>query len=171
MGSCFKFGLYRHFKGEVYFALNLLTSNDGDLYVQYVNALQPGQWYSRPLKDWDDDVSNRGDNLTGQSRRFERITSYGASACDLSTDQLLRELAVREDSPLYGSDIPALSSGITAFDYVVGELGETDDGEKGVYCHAVFSTKDEAFNSRTFQKEARSRVFRRTFIEQRQDIR
>lgn len=169
--TCFRFGLYRHYKGDVYFAMNLLTSSDGDLYVQYVNAIQPGGWYSRPLKEWEDDVSERKDNLTGQSKRFEHITSYGASVCDLSTDQLLRELAVREDSPLYGSDLPALSSGITATDYVVGELGETDSGENGVYCHAVFSTKEEAFKSQTFQRGGRLTVFKRTFIEQHQNIR
>lgn len=170
MRICFRFGLYRHYTGDVYFALNLLTSTDGDLYVQYINALHPGQWCSCPLREWEDDVTEYIDNKTGQTKRFERITSYGASARDLSTDQLLKELAVREDSPLYGSDIPALSSGIIATDYVVGELSETDEGEPGVFCRVVFATKDEAFKSQTLQNGKNCAVFKRTFIEQYQDI-
>lgn len=165
----FRPGLYRHFKGAVYFADTLMKDQEGQYRVHYCNALEPTIWYARPLAEWDTDVTDRigKDNMTEQTHRFERLTSFSPTARDVSTEQLVRELASREDSPLHGLDLDCLSSAITCVDYCVGTFNSAiEDCGAGVYCHAVFETKEQAYHSKTFQNTPGSRIYKRTFIEQ-----
>lgn len=164
----FRPGLYRHFKGAVYFADTLMKDQEGQYRVHYCNALMPQIWYARPLVEWDTDVTDRigKDNAMRQTHRFERITSFSASVDDLSTEQLVRELASREDSPLHGLDLECLMSSVSCVDYCVGTFNPaTKECGAGVYTHASFETKEDAFHSRTFQSTPGSHVYKRTFIE------
>lgn len=164
----FRPGLYRHFKGAVYFADTLMQDQEGQWRVHYCNALEPTIWYARPLSEWDTDVRDRigKDNVTQQTHRFERLTSCSPVARDVSTEQLVRELSAREDSPLHGLDLECLKSSMTCVDYCVGEFQPaTKDCGEGVYCHAVFETKEDAYHSRTFQSTPGSKIYKRTFIE------
>jgi len=166
----FRPGLYRHFKGAVYFADTLMKDQDGEWRVHYCNATTPTVWYARPLAEWDTDVTDRigKDNITGQTHRFERLSSAVAPlARDVSTGQLVRELATREDSPLHGLDLECLMSAVKCVDFCVGTFcPSTKDCEAGVYTHASFATKEDAFNSRTLSSTPGAKVFKRTFIEQ-----
>lgn len=162
----FRPGLYKHFKlGTVYFAIELMLDEEDVVRVRYCNALAPTKWFTRPLAEFSTDVSSRKDNLTGQTFRFERISSLTFNTHDLSTGQLLRELSTREDSPLYGSDIECLSSALTCSDYCVGVYEEaTEDAGAGVYPLATFETKEEAFKSPALTTSHRANVYKRTYL-------
>ncbi len=162
-----KLGLYRHFKGEYYFLLNIVRG-DNERYVQYLNIFHPEYGYFvRPYSEWRTDVSEREDNITGQTYRFERVYSIDNAVKNLSTNQLIDELKERSDSPLQKLDIEGLSAKCFNSDYVVGEAYEaTEDSPKGVYTVAVCDTPQEAFDYlSTHSTKKNTGVFKRTFIQ------
>lgn len=78
-------GLYRHFKGNYYFVYSVGFLVDKELCVQYFRLLEPEKGsFIRPVSDFiatscvykgkTISISERPDNVTGQSIRFERIT-------------------------------------------------------------------------------------------------
>lgn len=170
MNNVPKIGLYRHFKGGYYFLMNVLRNDDGEPLVQYVNVLHPELGYfCRPFSQWDEFVSDRPDNYTGQTSRFELVKDLDNTVKNISTDQLLRELRSREDSPLQDLDIDGISSLVYSRDYCIGESHEaTEDYPKGVSVHEVFDTKDSAFHyMNSHARSNRFKVFRRVFIEEK----
>lgn len=158
-------GLYRHFKGEYYFLMNVLRNagSSGDDYVcQYFNVQHPeyGQ-FARPVSEWDTDVSNREDNVTGQTCRFERVT-IDNSVRNLPTQVLLSELRQREDSPLFGQDLTDQSA---YRDYCVGQtVVDPDTYSEGVFVLFVCEKKEDAFEYLRRHFSDRVQVFCRTFI-------
>lgn len=164
-----KIGLYRHFKGSYYFLMNMLRSDEEYPLVQYVNVLHPELGYfCRPYPEWNDDVSSREDNVTGQIHRFELVKDLDNSVKNISTEQLIQELRNREDSPLQDLDIKGISDLVFSRDYCIGEEHEeTEDYPQGVSVNEVFDTKEEAFKyMNTHAKNRRFKIFRRVFIEE-----
>lgn len=164
-----KTGLYRHFKGSYYLVLNSLLGDDGIRYIQYVNVLSTESGYfCRPVAEFLDDVSDREDNYTGQKYRFERVTNLDDVVKNASTEQLVRELKGRVDSPFQKLDIDGLNSCVYSTDYVIGMPYEaTEDSPKGVETLNVFDTAEEAWKylkNRSSRKDIT--VFKRTFIEE-----
>lgn len=165
-----KMGLYRHFKGGYYFLMNVLRNEDGDYpLLQYVDIFHPELGYfARPVPQWNEDVSDRKDNMTGQIYRFERVVSIDNGISNFTTEQLMKELQVRENSPLQDLDIEEVSGRVFSRDYCIGEVHEeTEDYPKGVAVNEVFDTKEEAFKyMNTHAKNMRFKIFRRVFIEE-----
>lgn len=165
-----KMGLYRHFKGGYYFLMNVLTNESGDYpLLQYVDIFQPELGYfARPVPEWNENVSDREDNVTGQTYRFERVVSIDNGISNFTTEQLIKELRMRENSPLQDLDIKEVSGRVFSRDYCIGEAHEaTEDYPKGVSVGSVFDTKEEAFNyMNTHAKNSRFKIFRRVFIEE-----
>lgn len=95
-------GLYRHFKGGFYIVncLALLESdpNENDPMVVYT-SVETGKTWLRPLSQFSDDVSDREDNITGQTHRFELATEIKGLMSFMSTEDLLTELEKRQDNP------------------------------------------------------------------------
>lgn len=165
-----KMGLYRHFKGGYYFLMNVLRNEDGEYpLLQYVDIFHPELGYfARPVPQWNEDVSDRKDNMTGQIYRFERVVSIDNGISNFTTEQLMRELQVRENSPLQDLDIEEVSGRVFSRDYCIGEAyEETEDYPQGVSVNEVFDTKEEAFKyMNTHAKNRRFKIFRRVFIEE-----
>ena len=84
-----------------------------------------------------------------------------------TTEQLIKELRNRVDSPIHELDIEGLQSKIFAKDYIVGEACEqTEDTPQGVYTIASFNDEDSAsmyYYSHLHNK--RTKMFKRVFIE------
>lgn len=163
-----KQGLYRHFKGGYYFLMNVLKDENGDFpLLQYVDIMRPELGYfCRPVPSWNEDIHDRKDNITGQTYRFERVTNIDNGIENFTTEQLLRELKGRENSPLQDLDIDEVSGRVFSRDYCIGEPHEeTEDYPRGVSVNEVFDTKEEAFNyMNTHAKSSRYGIFRRVFI-------
>lgn len=165
-----KMGLYRHFKGGYYFLMNVLRNEDGEYpLLQYVDIEHPELGYfARPLPQWNDDIHEREDNYTGQTYRFEKVKDIDNPVRNLSTEQLIRELRGRENSPLQDLDIEEVSGRVFSRDYCIGEAHEeTEDYPRGVSVNECFDTKEEAFKfMNTHAKNRKFKVFRRVFIEE-----
>lgn len=165
-----KMGLYRHFKGGYYFLMNVLRDENGDYpLLQYVDIFRPELGYfCRPVPQWNEDVSDRKDNKTGQMYRFERVMSIDNGIENFTTMQLMKELAEREDSPLQDLDIEEVSARVFSRDYCIGEKHKaTEEYPQGVSVHEVYEDKEEAFKyMNTHAKNSRFGVFKRVFIEE-----
>lgn len=177
-------GLYRHFKGEYYYVTGLSKSatDEKTVMVNYFNICHPEYGsFVRPLTDFIADhdtteqfgdemtlyIKDRVDNKTGQIFRFERVKDLNFQLGSVSTEQLIKELRNRTDSPIHELDIEGLQSKIFAKDFVIGEACEqTEDTPKGVFTLATFDDKESAsmyFYSHLHNK--RTKVFKRVFIE------
>ena len=136
-------GLYKHFKkGTYYFvknvALNAVTNEYECIYFDICNP-QKGT-FTRPVAEWFTDVSNRVDNTTGQPTRFIKIHDLGFQLSSVPTEQLVRELAMRKDSPYQDIDVSGLNMRITHRDYVAGFICL----DRSIDTIASFPTKEEA---------------------------
>lgn len=168
-------GLYRHFKGEYYFVQNIVKDAVRDIAMcQYFNVSHPEYGiFVRPVDEWFSEDTEKGkiidrlDNKTGQKHRFEKVRNLNFQLGSISTEQLIKELRNRIDSPIHELDIEGLQSKIFAKDYVVGEACEqTEDTPKGVFTIATFDDKESAsmyYYSHLHNK--RTKVFKRVFIE------
>lgn len=177
-------GLYRHFKGGYYYVTGLSRSatDEKTIMVNYFDVCHPEAGaFVRPLDDFIADhdtteqfgdemtlyIKDRVDNVTGQIARFERVKDLNFQLGSISTEQLIRELRKRTDSPIHELDIEGLQSKIFAKDYCVGEACEaTEDTPRGVYTLASFDKQMDAENYLlTHAHKKNTKVFKRTFIE------
>lgn len=182
-------GLYRHFKGAYYYVTNISRQSseviDTDCIVTYFNVCHPEYGYfSRPLVDFVSDndtlekddkgewfgvgtaIADRKDNVTGQIHRMERVKDLDFQLGSVSTEQLIRELRTRKDSPIHELDLDGLYSEVFAKDYVIGVKHEaTDETPRGVETFEVFDSEEEAKRYAERKGNVRSSVFKRTFIE------
>lgn len=163
-------GLYRHFKGNYYFLLSIARDSDGDMTAIYVNVLHPEfGYFSRKVSKWDTDVSSREDNVTKQVHRFEKVSdlSVRGSISDASTEELIKELSVRRDSPLQSLDLENLNNLVECTDYVIGEYYplSKSGNDDGVWVLNSFATKKEAFDSfLSGGYPLRANVYKRTYL-------
>lgn len=168
-------GLYRHFKGEYYFVQNIVKDAVRDIAMcQYFNVSHTEYGiFVRPVDEWFSEDTEKGkiidrlDNKTGQKYRFEKVRNLNFQLGSVSTEQLIKELRNRVDSPIHELDIEGLQSKIFAKDYIVGEACEqTEDTPQGVYTIASFNDEDSAsmyYYSHLHNKK--TKVFKRVFIE------
>lgn len=182
-------GLYRHFKGQYFYVTNVckFCSNlgkDGELMVTYFNVCHPEQGYfTRPLVDFVSDndklerfedsyldmgtpIVERKDNVTGQIHRMERVKDLNFQIGSVTTEQLIRELQTRVDSPIHELDLDGLYSPVVSHDYVIGVKHEaTENTPQGVETYEVFDTEEEAKMFLEKKGYHSSKVYKRTFIE------
>lgn len=163
-------GLYRHFKtGNYYFLQNIVSdcNSDGKKYLcVYFNVCNPEQGtFSRRVEDWNNYVVYREDNLTGQTYRFELVKSIDFQISSITTEQLIRELRTRKDSPIHALNLKGMMSPIVSQDYVVGEYFN-DEEVKGVSTICAHDTLEQAKKYfATHKLRDNARVFKRTFIQ------
>lgn len=153
-------GLYRHFKGQYFYVLNVIRDcTSGEFMCQYVNVCRPEEipWV-RSVEDFVSDhdtteqfgdemtlyIKDRKDNVTGQTYRFERVENIDFQVSSISTEQLMRELAKRRDSPIRDLDIEGAEALVFSRDYIVGKpILDSVNGNHLASWNA-FSTKEEA---------------------------
>lgn len=153
-------GLYRHFKGQYFYVLNVIRDcTTGEFMCQYVNVCHPEEipWV-RLVEDFVSDhdtteqfgdemtlyIKDRKDNVTGQTYRFERVENIDFQVSSISTEQLMRELAKRKDSPIRDLDIEGAEALVFSRDYIVGKpILDSVNGNHLASWNA-FSTKEEA---------------------------
>lgn len=76
--------IYRHFKGNHYVVVGVAIDSDTKEEVVVYKCHKTHIWFkkygemmfTRTFESWFDDVSNRQDNVTKQTQRFEKITKY-----------------------------------------------------------------------------------------------
>ena len=151
----FRLGLYMHFKGKVYCAVNIVEDCTRDLkMVQYfdVNDVERG-YFVRPVDEWfstDTDkglIKDREDNATGQSRRFEpySVGFWLFEPDNYSTELLMKVLSTRKDSPLRELDIEGVESTDTLQrDWCFAIVRHKPDFTPYVGSVIPFDTKEEA---------------------------
>ena len=163
-------GLYRHFKGGYYFVQNVVrdTKTERPTLLYYFDVLHPESgFFVRDITEFYDFVGDRKDNVTGQSNRFERVTSLENYIENFSTEQLIKELQSRKDSPFQTLDIEGLNSLVFSHDFAIGEpYEETRDTPRGVETLAVCDSPEEAFDYLKRNANPRASVFKRVFIKQ-----
>ena len=173
--SLVSIGLYRHFKGEYYYVQQLVKDcGTNEVFVIYFNVCHPEYGtFSRPLKDFithfEEDgrqIVDRTDNKTGQHTRFERIKDLNYQLGSVSTQTLIEELRVREDSPLQDIAFYGLSDLVAHKDYVVAtEYEATDKTPYGIDTENVFDSKDKALKYfHTHKHRSNTHLFRRVFV-------
>lgn len=130
-------GLYRHFKGQYYYVTDISTDTQDEKskVVHYFNVCHPEYGsFVRPVEDFIADhdttfqfgdemilyIKDRFDNATGQTYRFERVRDLNFQVASVTTDQLMRELVKREDSPIRDLDLEGAESEVFMRDYVCG---------------------------------------------------
>lgn len=169
-------GLYRHFQGKYYYVYYLSKDKESnEIMVTYVDVCHPEYG---PITQRSSDflakkscgliIADRVDNVTGQAHVFERVRDLNNPVSDLSTEQLVKELLKRKDSPIHELDIPALKEAVFSKDFVIGEPVKPEDDElpQGVYTLNVFNDEESAREHLT--KHAYPRrigLFKRVFIE------
>lgn len=98
-------GLYRHFKGGFYIVkeiAQLESSPDEDNKMVVYTSVETGKTWLRPLNQFFTDVSDRDDNVTGQTYRFELATDLRGIMSFMSTKEIVEELENRPDNPYDG---------------------------------------------------------------------
>ena len=160
-------GLYQHFKGEYVYVDNIaVEEKSGTPIVHYFNVLRPELgFFTRPTYEWYSDVSNRKDNMTGQTTRFKKVVSLVNPAKNLTTEQLLAELRTRNDSPFQSLDFDGLNDKCVYHDFVVGILYGIEE-PMGIETIASFNNIEEAkdYNdSHPIKRE--HHIYKRTFVE------
>lgn len=77
--KCKYHGIYRHFKGNYFFAKEIaICSETGKDYVVYQHLYGDYKTYIRPVEMFCESIDvNRKDNVTGQSIRFEFVEQIG----------------------------------------------------------------------------------------------
>lgn len=130
-------GLYRHFKGQYFYVTDIArdTKDEKSLVVHYYNICKPEQGtFIRPVEDFCSDhdtteqfgdemtlyIKDRFDNVTGQTYRFERVKDLNFQVSSISTEQLMRELLSRKDSPIRDLDLEGAECKVFMRDYVCG---------------------------------------------------
>ena len=69
-----KLGWYRHFKGGQYRVIGTgKHTTTGEELVIYHHHNEPQKLWTRPASEFQEDVSDRTDNVACQKRRFEYI--------------------------------------------------------------------------------------------------
>ena len=160
-------GLYRHFKGNYYFVTNIaLNCVTEKLEVCYVDACRPGKTFTRDIEDFfSEDVFDRKDNVTGQYKRFEKVSDLNFEVSSISTPQLLKEIQNRPDSPLHGLSVEEVNSNVFSVDYVTGIPIYLSDEESQGYLSGwnSFETYEEAVNylNKTTTMNPRTKIFKK----------
>lgn len=171
-------GLYRHFKGSYFFVQNIVKDcTSGEPMCYYFNVLHPEYgFFVRPVYEWFDTVTGtpessipiceRPDNTTGQTYRFEKVDSIDFQISNVSTEQLVRELLSREDSPIRDLDIKGLeSASVFCRDYIVGiPRTFTPTNENYIMNWTAFPTKKEAEECIRKNRTNSYKVFKRVLL-------
>ena len=177
-------GLYRKFNGEYYYVTNVVidSMDNRNLNIIYFNVCHPEYGsYSIPLENFISDhdilgnvinnyIKDRMDNVTGQTYCFERVKDLNFQIGSISTEQLIRELQERSDSPIHELDIEGLESEIFNKDYIAGYVFE--DGEHGSFLdgRTIASFEDETRGKKYVETHIsssgkRPKLFKRILIE------
>ena len=145
-------GLYKHCSGNYYYLTDISSDSEGNRYALCFDVLSPESGTMIiPLDKWDEETT--------------KVMYIEPTLSGLSTEDLIRELGARKDSPLQKLDIEGLNKRVFSTDYVVGELyDETEESVKGVYTVAVFDTEKEAITYLENHPSVNARVLKRTFI-------
>lgn len=179
-------GLYRHFKGQYYCVTGISKSalDEKTFMVSYFNVCHPEYGnFVRPVEDFVADhdtceqfgdemtlyIKDRFDNVTGQTYRFERVEDLSFQVSSISTEQLMRELTKRQDSPIRDLDLPGAESEVFMRDYVCGV--PLKDEVHGYYLVNWVQFDDETEAWKYVQKHSLPgkivKVFKRILLEQK----
>lgn len=163
----FELGLYRHFKGDYYFATSVSKdcNNPTIEYVHYFNVLHPEKGtFIRVLTDFiaeydsktDCLIKDRGDNITGQTHRLEKVHNLDGDLCKISTQALIDELERRKvEKPIYSPD------------YAIGKVVDYGD-EVCIYPREIFTDEKEAktfFKNNVIAPKGTLKLFKREYTE------
>jgi hypothetical protein len=167
--------LYRHFKGKYFFVLTVAKNEEtGKKEVVYQATDGSGAVWSRDYDDFIADISDKGDNTTGQTYRFQKVKLDNVRLGSLknsTTENLVKELKTRSDNPyLIFADSEGQNDRILRIDHMVALVEEKffniDDSYTEVIPLVAEATRDEAIrymSSHTLP--ARAKLVKVVYIE------
>lgn len=114
--------VYRHFKGGLYLILALALSEEGcKPTVVYMSLNGDNKVWTRSQAEFTSPVPEGKPNPTGQRNRFELVTDVKSMLSQCTTENLVKELRGRPDSPFNERDIEGLNDRVVISEYILGE--------------------------------------------------
>lgn len=165
--------VYRHFKGGMYLVLSISTDVDdpiGDRLVVYKSLNGDENIWSRSYSEFISDVPEDKPNPTGQKKRFELVTDFGNTLSLVSTENLLKELMSRPDSPLCEFDLEGFNSKVFSKEYLLG-VPHDSDSYSGAYIEPIVVGYDDKEGVENFlshnpiRMRPGAKIYKRVYIE------
>lgn len=143
--------LYRHFKGDYYLVNRIaqMESNSEDIMVVYT-SVTTGITFIRPYSEFFDLVTDREDNITHQTHRFELANELKNLLSLVNTAELVEELKTRGDNPFESCKPLNEDEDVWNVQFIVGRVVENKNDKGEVYTEflpltpSVFGTLEEA---------------------------
>lgn len=155
--------IYRHFKGGLYLIVAIaLEESTGEAVVIYRSLNGDDKVWSRSHIDFISPVPEGAPNPTGQKNRFELITCAKDILSNCTTENLVRELKTRPDSPFNERDIKGLNDRVAMSEYVLGEIKSA--GVDAGVCLSTIMTADSLEEVEKFVENHPNRCSSRTKI-------
>lgn len=162
------FQIYRHFKGGLYLTIAIaLEESSGEPTVIYMSLNGDNKVWSRKHIDFISLVPEGRENPTGQRNRFELVTDITSVLAQCSTENLIKELKTRPDSPFNELDVEGLNDRVAMTEFVVGEI-KLDNEIPYFVCGHSADTLIEAkdYLERHFDKfSSRTKIYKSVLIE------
>lgn len=131
--------IYRHFKGGLYLILAVALSEEGyEPTVVYMSLNGDSKVWSRSQADFTSPVPEDRPNPTGQRSRFELVNDVKSVLSQCTTENLVKELRSRPDSPFNEIDIEGLNDRVAMTEYVLGETKSAGE-DMGVYLETTMT--------------------------------
>lgn len=162
--------IYRHFKGGMYLVLSVALNEETlESTVVYMSLNGDGKVWTRSQIDFESLVPEGKNNPTGQQKRFELVNDIRSTLSLCTTENLIKELKGRADSPLNDLDIEGFNDKVALVDYIVGTLVE-DPSSEFTYVSPTVSV-DSLEEAKSFvtnyphRCNSRTKIFKRVFVE------
>ena len=121
--------IYRHFKGGLYLVLAVALSEESyEPTVVYMSLNGDGKVWTRSQSEFTSLVPDDRPNPTGQKNRFELVSDINSVLSQCTTENLVKELRGRPDSPFNESDVEGFNDKVVLREYVLGELRPYPEG-------------------------------------------
>ena len=131
--------IYRHFKGGLYLVLAVALSEESyEPTVVYMSLNGDGKVWTRSQSEFTSLVPDDRPNPTGQKNRFELVNDISSVLSQCTTENLVKELRGRPDSPFNERDIEGLNDRVAISEYVLGETKIAGDN-MGVYLETTMT--------------------------------
>lgn len=160
--------IYRHFKGGLYLILAVALSEEGfEPTVVYMSLNGDNRVWTRSQADFTSLVPEDRVNPTGQRNRFELVTDIKSVLSNCSTENLIKELKSRPDSPLNEVDFDSFNDCVKLREYTVGEIRKINEGS---YLEPIV-TVDTLKEAKKFMERhpdrcsSRTKIFKSVIIE------
>lgn len=131
--------IYRHFKGGLYLIVAVaLAEENFEPNIVYMSLNGDNKVWTRSQTDFTSLVPEGRLNPTGQKYRFELVNNVSSVLSQCTTENLIKELKGRPDSPLNERNIEGFNDRVAMSEYVLGEIKSLGE-DQGVYLETTMT--------------------------------